>query len=119
MYANKRSNVRKALYISVDVYNLGEHLGRYRSRNINIDGAFIDSCPCQLCPDDTLDLHFYFNESEQASLHLKATVIHSADMGVGVLFDYGDLEYRRLLNAIARYTSDGQAREIPGFWYVC
>jgi hypothetical protein len=118
MIINKRSNVRKLLYLDVDVFCVGEHLGRYCSTNINLDGAFIESYPCRFCPSDTLDLHFYIEDSYRDSLRLKATVIHTADLGMGVQFDYGYSEYRRLLNAISTYTNDGQALNIPGFWYV-
>lgn len=117
MIINKRSNIRKLLYLSVDVFSVGEHLGRYRSTNINLDGAFIESYPCRFGPNDMLDLNFLIGDSDLDCLRLKATVIHTADMGVGVQFDYGYAEYRRLLNAISTYANDGQALDIPGFWY--
>lgn len=117
MIINKRSNIRKLLCLSVDVFSVGEHLGRYRSTNINLDGAFIESYPCRFCPKDMLDLNFLIGDSDLDCLRLKAMVIHTADMGMGVQFDYGYAEYRRLLNAISTYTNDGQALDIPGFWY--
>ena len=118
MIVNKRKNVRKLLYLSVDVFSGGEHLGRYRSTNINLDGAFIETRACRFRPNDVLDLDFYIDDSERDSLRLKSTVIHIADMGVGVEFAYGYMEYRRLLNAISTYAIDGQALNIPGFWYT-
>ena len=118
MMINKRSNIRKRLCLSVDVFSAGEHLGRYRSRNINLDGAFIETRACQFRPNDVLDLDFYIDDSERDSLRLKSTVIHISDMGMGVQFIYGYLEYRRLLNAISTYAIDGQALNIPGFWYT-
>ena len=118
MIINKRSNVRKLLYLSVDVFSAGEHFGRYHSTNINLDGAFIESYPCRFCPNDLLDLDFFIDNSERDSLRLKATVIHTCEMGMGVRFEYGYLEYRRLLNTISTYANDGQALNIPGFWYT-
>ncbi len=51
-------------------------------------------------------------------LRLRATVARSTDQGMGVVFDYGDEEYRRLLNTISTYASDGRTLNVPGFWYV-
>ena len=118
MIIDKRCSVRKLLYLNVDVFSVGEHLGRYCSTNINLDGAFIESYPARVCAGDILDLHLYIEDSNRDSLRLKATVIHKADVGMGVQFDYGYSEYRRLLNTISTYTNDGQALNIPGFWYV-
>ena len=118
MNNNKRSSIRKPLDLYVDVYHFDEHLGHTRTRDISLDGAFIESCSRELCPNDMLELHIHVHDDERAPLHLKAKVVRSSDKGVGVQFDYGDLEYRRLLNIISTYATDGHMLEVPGFWYV-
>lgn len=118
MNNNKRSSIRKPLNLFVDVYRFDEHLGHTQTRDISLDGAFIESCSRELCPNDMLELHIHVHNDERNPLHLKATVVRSSDIGVGVHFDYGVLEYRRLLNIISTYAIDGHMLEIPGFWYV-
>jgi hypothetical protein len=118
MNNNNRSSIRKSLGLDVDVYRFDEHLGRTRTRDISLDGAFIKSCKTELCSNDMLELHIHVHDGERTPLRLKATVVRSSDAGVGVQFDYGDMEYRRLLNIISTYAADGHMLKIPGFWYV-
>jgi len=118
MTINKRSGIRKRLNIDVDVFNFDEHLGIYQTRDIDLDGAFINRCDRALHPGDMLELLLHVNDGERNPLRLRATVTRSSDDGVGVQFDYGAQEYRRLLNTISTYASDGHTRMVPGFWYV-
>ena len=118
MNNNNRSSIRKSLGLDVDVYRFDEHLGRTRTRNISLDGAFIKSCTKELYSNDMLELQIHVHDGERTPLRLKATVVRSSDAGVGVQFDYGDMEYRRLLNIISTYAADGHMLKIPGFWYV-
>ncbi len=118
MNADSRSNMRKPLVLSVKVYRLAEYLGGTRTRDISLDGAFIESCASQLYPDDILELHVQAHDNEQTPLRLRATVIRSTEDGAAVRFDYGAQEYSRLLNTISAYASDGHSLKIPGFWYM-
>jgi len=118
MNADNRSSIRKPLVLSVEVYSFDEHLGRTQTRDINLDGAFLESCTRQLHPNEILELHVHVHDNEQAPLRLSATVIQSTEEGVDVAFDYGAREYSRLLNTISAYASDGHTLNIPGFWYM-
>ena len=118
MNNNKRSCIRKPLDLCVDIYHFDEHLGRTQTRDISLDGAFIESCSTELCPNDMLDLRIHVQDDERNPLCLKATVVRLSGKGVGVQFDYGSLEYRRLLNIISTYAADGRMLKVPGFWYV-
>lgn len=118
MSINKRSSIRKPLVLSVEVYSFDEHMGRSWTRDISLDGAFIESTSRELYPDDMLELHFHMHDGYRNPLRLRATVARSTDQGMGVVFDYGDEEYRRLLNTISTYASDGRTLNVPGFWYV-
>jgi len=118
MNVNKRSNIRKRLNLYVDIYNFDKYMGLYQTRDMTLDGAFIDNSARKLCPDDLLELHFHVQDSERSPLHLRATVTRSSDEGVGVVFDYDVQEYRQLLDTISTYASDGHTRRIPGFWYL-
>jgi hypothetical protein len=118
MNNNKRSCIRKPLDLYVDVYHLDEHLCRSQTRDISLDGAFIESCFSQLGLNDMLDLHIHAHDDEITPLCLNARVVHTSDNGIGVKFDYGNLEYRRLLDLISTYATDGHMLNVPGFWYI-
>jgi hypothetical protein len=117
MKKNCRSSIRKPLVFSVEVYSQDEHLGRTQTRDINLDGAFLECCARKLHPNEILELRFHVHDSEQTPLRLRATVIRSTEEGVAVLFAYGAQEYKRLLNTISTYAHDGHTLKIPGFWY--
>jgi len=116
MNADNRSSIRKPLVLSVEVYSLDEHLGHTRTRDINLDGAFLESCTRQLHLNEKLEIHIRLHDNEPSPLCLKAKVIRSTEEGAAVLFDYGSREYSRLMNTISTYGNDGLALEIPGFW---
>lgn len=118
MSVNKRSSIRKQLNLYVDIYSFDKYLGLYQTRNMNLDGAFIDKCARKLYPGDLLELHFHLQDDELNPLRLRAAVTRSSDEGVGVAFDYDVQEYRQLLNTISTYASDGHIRKVPGFWYL-
>jgi hypothetical protein len=118
MNIDKRSSIRKPVVLSVEVYSFNEHLGHTRTRDINLDGSFIENCSKKLYPHDLLELHFHMHDGDRNPLRLRATVVRSTDEGAGVVFDYGVEEYRRLLNTISTYASDGHTLNVPGFWYV-
>jgi len=118
MSVNKRSSIRKQLNLYVDIYSFDKYLGLYQTRDMNLDGAFIDKCARKLYPGDLLELHFHLQDDKLNPLRLRAAVTRLSDEGVGVAFDYDVQEYRRLLNTISTYTSDGHIRKIPGFWYL-
>ena len=115
MNVDRRSCIRKPLVLSVEVYGFDEYLGHTQTRDINLNGAFIEGCSRELHKNDMLELHFHVHDNERNPLRLRATVVRSTDEGAGVRFDYGVQEYRRLLNTISTYSSDGDTLKIPGF----
>ena len=118
MDVNKRSSIRKQLNFYVDIYSFDEYLGHYQTKDMNLDGAFIDNCARKLYPGDLLELYIHVQDGERNPLRLRATVTRSSDEGIAVVFDYDVQEYRQLLNLVSTYASDGNTRRIPGFWHV-
>jgi hypothetical protein len=118
MNVNMRRSIRKRLNLNVDIYSFDEYLGLHKTRDMNLDGAFIDNCARKLYPGDLLELNFYVQDNERNPLHLNATVTRSSDEGAAVEFDYDVQEYRQLLNMVSTYANDGHTRRIPGFWHV-
>ena len=118
MNNNKRSSIRKRLHLYVDIYSFDEYLGHCQTRDMSINGAFIDDCASKHYPDNLLELHFHVQDEDQHPLRLRAKVARSSDEGVAVVFDYDVQEYRQLLNIISTYANDGHTRRMPGFWYI-
>ena len=118
MNDNKRSSIRKQLNLNVDIFSFDEYMGLYKTRDMSLDGAFIDRCNSRQYPGDLLELLIHVQDGERNPLRLRATVTRSSDEGIAVVFDYDLQEYRQLLNIISTFASDGHTRNIPGFWYL-
>ena len=117
MNIDKRNSSRKQLDLRVDIYSFDEFLGPHRTRDIGLDGAFINNCVATLRPDDMIELRIHVHDGAQSRLRLRATVTRTTDKGAAVMFDYGLQEYRKLLDILSTYAADGHMRSIPGFWY--
>ena len=118
MNDNKRSGIRKQLHLNVDISSFDEYVGLYQTRDMSLDGAFIDCSACRQYPGDLLELLIHVQDGERNPLRLRATVTRSSDEGIAVVFDYDLQEYRQLLNIISTFASDGHTRNTPGFWYL-
>jgi len=118
MSVDKRISIRKKLNLYVDIYSFDKYLGLHQTRDMNLDGAFIDNFARKLYPGDLLELNIYVQDNERNPLHLNATVTRSSDEGAAVEFDYDVQEYRQLLNMVSTYANDGHTRRVPGFWHV-
>lgn len=102
-----RSNIRKRLKFSLDVYNRGEFIGRYKTENIHIDGALIGITDTYLEPHDLLELKLYTRRANYNPLHIKGMIMHKSEKGVGVMFNYGEQVYdelRKILHSHRKYT---------------
>ena len=102
---NKRSALRLPLHQKVDLYRHGSFLGRGKTKDIHIDGAFISACPMKLLDNELLQLRFYLGEDGQQPVYLKGMVVHGSDTGVGVLFSYNEKQFKVLLRAL--YNNQG------------
>ena len=103
---DKRSSVRIPLQLDVDIYNCGCYLGRGTTRNIHIDGAFIRDYTGELFHNDVLELVIVPCEEFQKPVYMRGMVVRGCSEGVGVLFGYGETEFRRLLKKLFNNTED-------------
>ena len=118
MIINKRKSIRKRLNLYVQIYSFEGYVGMFKIRDIDLNGAFITNCGSRIHPEDVLELQLRINDGERNPLRLRATVTRVTDQGMAVLFDYDVQEYRRLLNLLSIYASNGHALKVPGFWYL-
>lgn len=103
---DKRSSVRMGLRLDVDIYNCGHYLGRGRTQNIHIDGAFIRDYTGELFHNDVLELVIVPCEEFRKPVYMRGMVVRGSSEGVGVLFGYDDTEFRGLLRKLFNYAED-------------
>jgi len=97
---NRRSTPRKELQLDVDIFACGTYLGRTTTRDIHADGAFIEAGADEVLVNDVVDLRFIPEENEIKPVRLRAMVVRDGRDGVGVLFGYGEMDFRRLLKKL-------------------
>jgi hypothetical protein len=103
--------MRKSLQLSVDIYNCGSYLGRGTTRDIHIDGAFIEGCADGILQNDILELYIFSSEDDQLPVFLTAMVVRNSSQGVGVLFGCGEREFRWLLSTLGKISGNGGMHE--------
>jgi len=112
MDINKRSTPRKDLQLDVDVFSCGSYLGRSATRDMHVDGAFIECAVDDIFQNDVLDLRFIRDLDEVNPVRLRAMVVRGTIDGVGVIFGYGEMEFRRLLKKLSRHSRDDYADNV-------
>jgi hypothetical protein len=103
MMKNKRSTPRQDLALEVDIFNSSTYLGRSTIRDIHIDGAFIEADNNDLFRNDILELRFIPDADEIKPVCLRAMVVRGSDDGVGVIFSYGEHDFRNFLKKLFKY----------------
>ena len=101
-----RHHIRKPLRIDVEVFNRGQFLGRFETRDVNAGGLFVETGPLTLRRNAMMTLTFDLDREANAGVHnLLAMVVHQSREGVGLMFhdvDRGSLQMRNaLLDAAA------------------
>jgi hypothetical protein len=91
MKNERRGNQRVAASLDVAVYYNSLVLFDCRTRDISLDGAFVDTQGQSLPQNAKVDLRFDVQVDGGSQQHrLEAEVMHSEDDGVGVKFHYPD-----------------------------
>lgn len=86
-----RWSLRKPVDIEIGLRRQGTSAKRYKTRNISLEGIFVESGPDNW-PEDTfleLELPLYDNQSgiEREQRHrIPVVVVHRADGGMGLMF---------------------------------
>lgn len=84
-----RYSVRLPLHITVEVFKREKFLGRYITRNMDVEGIFIEMRTTDLAVNDMLDLIFLFPDCERCDCSLIAGVVRIDADGAGMmLFDH-------------------------------
>lgn len=80
--------VRLPLRIAVEVVKGRRYLGRHVTRNMNVEGVFVEMCTTDLDTNDLVELTFVVREGEIREYSLMAGVVRRDGDGVGLmLFD--------------------------------
>jgi hypothetical protein len=100
-----RYATRKPLRLDVDVYHRDELLGRFKTRNINDGGVFVETGTHRLRRSDVVRVSFVTGRSpDLPRSSLKAMVVHRTGNGAGMMFlgvDSASLQTRRALVDLA------------------
>ena len=86
-----RYSVRLPLHLTVEVYKRERFLGRYTTRNMDVEGVFIEMRKTDLEPNEVVRLNFVAADCESGDCTLLAGVVRLDADGAGImLFDYED-----------------------------
>jgi len=100
-----RYAARRALRLDVDLYRRDELLGRFKTRNINDGGVFIETGALGLRRNDVMKVSFVTDSTgNQQRRSLKAMVVHRSTDGTGMMFfgaDSTSLQARKVLMDLA------------------
>ena len=113
MNFDKRSALRIPLQQNVDIYRRGTYIGRGKTKNIHIDGAYINACPGTFSPNEVLQLRFYLGENGQQPVYLKGMIVHGSSEGLGILFSYTDQQFKTLKRNLYGDYSDQLKSKLP------
>lgn len=92
---------RTPLTVTVDVFRQEHYLGRFRTRDIDVEGVFIEMPVYGISPNDVLELVFRLPAADRCNHALFAGVARIADDGAGLmLFDRGEVTLE-ILNSVA------------------
>lgn len=89
---SQRYLVRTPLSLPVDVFHHEAYLGRFLTRDIDVEGVFLEMPTGTLKPNDVLELSFLRPDGKRCSYVLFACVARVTDEGAGLmLFDRPDV----------------------------
>ena len=89
---NHRYSVRIPLRVEVKLSRHGNDLGHYMTRNIDSDGAFVETHGLVLHPNDILKLEVRLPRETPGHVAVQALVVRNTVTGAGLLFTNGSAE---------------------------
>jgi hypothetical protein len=83
---NHRCSIRIPLRVEVTLSQHGSAMGRYVTRDIDSDGAFVETGGAALYPNDIVELTIAAPRANPCHVSIRAMVVRRTEMGVGLLF---------------------------------
>jgi hypothetical protein len=80
-----RYSTRLPLQLTVEVSKQEQFLGRFKTRNMDVEGVFIEMRTTDLKPNDIVKLVFFVTKGESVNYTLDASVVRVDDFGVGMI----------------------------------
>lgn len=98
----RRHFTRTRLRLPVQIFIRDRFVGRYETRDIDLEGVFIESHACDLAPNDLVELAFLRADGTRFEYILNAGVVRRTADGVGLmLFDNGARALAIIADAMA------------------
>lgn len=100
-----RYSERKPVAITVELHQGCTRFGKFKARNISLDGMFVEAGPLNLYPGDLIEATLTVGPEATAVMYnVRAVVVHHTDEGLGLMFrDYDPalLGFLRVLSSAA------------------
>lgn len=100
-----RFSVRKPAAVGVELYQGRSRVGRFKARNISLEGMFVETGPIDLYPSDLIDVTLTIDRERTAKHEVRAVVVHHTAEGIGLMFR----DYQPALLGILRFLSSAAA----------
>ena len=108
---NHRYNQRLDLQVPMDVFCNNQHLGRYQTRDINTDGAFIEVDTAKIPVNGVVEVAFAAPEVDTDVTRFKALVVRCADNGLGLWFTSYDPDFCQRMTAVLDQVGDAEGTQ--------
>ncbi len=89
---NHRQSARWSRQLTAMVFQQGILLGYFKTRNISLQGAYLEKGPAALPLNGTLDVIFMAAAGCLPKCAVKALVVHKENEGTGIMFASNDQE---------------------------
>ena len=103
---NHRCSVRIPLRVEVTLFRHGNDLGHYMTRNIDGNGAFVETRGLVLHPNDILELEIRLPRENPGHVAVKAMVVRDTATGAGLLFTKCSPELARQIGTLIQELLD-------------
>ena len=100
-----RYSVRKPMALDVELHRGRRSVGRFKARNISLEGMFVETGPINLYPGDLTDITLAIGREGRSEHEARAVVVHHTDEGIGLMFR----DYQPDLLAFLRFLSSAAA----------
>ncbi|MGD8854459.1 MAG: PilZ domain-containing protein [Gammaproteobacteria bacterium] len=92
---NHRFSVRVPLRVEVKLSRHGNDLGRYMTRDIDSDGAYLETGQLVVFPNEIVDVGIRFPGENSGNLSIKGMIVRTTSQGIGLMFTESSEELDR------------------------
>lgn len=95
-----RYHPRKPIQLDVHIREGDRVLGWFRTRDVGMEGAFVETGPVDVGPYDVLTLTFCTGRRSSDAHEVMGLVVHCSEEGVGLMYAAEDPRFHLALRSI-------------------